>query len=55
MVCNELIEGVELDDPEEVLAGIVTKDLEVLHLRTTAALHTKDRWIEQHNVDGQRK
>lgn len=32
VVVHQLVEGVELHHPQEVLAGAVTEDLEVLHV-----------------------
>ncbi len=39
MVVDELVQGVELDDPEEVLARVVAKDLEVLHMDARAVVN----------------
>ena len=42
MVLDELVEGVELHDPEKVLAGVVSENLEVLHVYTRRIVHPGD-------------
>ena len=39
MVCDELVKGVELDDPEEVLKCIISQHAEMLDVQPCARLH----------------
>lgn len=40
MVVDELVQRVELDDPQEVLARLISEDLEVLHVDPSSVVHS---------------